>query len=108
MTWFKDRIHHYASILGIQKVRKYYSDGRPLHLITLMALREAGERHHDNAGSRKLSAVAAGHTMQVRKGTMKKSEMILSRYMRVTEIITLHSQRDGNTDYFSISIAVFL
>jgi hypothetical protein len=31
-----------------------------------MALREAGERHHDNAGgSRKLSAVAAGHTMEV-------------------------------------------
>ncbi len=33
-----------------------------------MALREAGERHHDNAGgSKKLSAVAADHTMQVKE-----------------------------------------
>jgi hypothetical protein len=33
-----------------------------------MALREAGERHHDNAGgSRKLSAVAADHTMHVKE-----------------------------------------
>jgi hypothetical protein len=73
MTWFKDRVHHYASILGIQKVKKYYADGRPVHLITCMALREAGERHHDNAGgSRKLSAVAAGHTMQVKERHYEK------------------------------------
>jgi hypothetical protein len=40
-----------------------------LKLATCMALREAGERHHDNAGgSRKLSAVAADHTMQVKNG----------------------------------------
>lgn len=38
-----------------------------------MALREAGERHHDNArGSRKLSAVAAGHTMQVKERHYEK------------------------------------
>ncbi len=38
-----------------------------------MALREAGERHHDNAGgSRKLSAVAAGHTMEVKERHYEK------------------------------------
>ncbi len=38
------------------------------HLVTCMALRESGERHHDNAGgSRKLSAVSAGHTMKVKE-----------------------------------------
>jgi|GEM_PF-5224410 len=36
--------------LGIKKIKKYYADGRTLKLITCMALREAGERHHDNAG----------------------------------------------------------
>jgi hypothetical protein len=67
MAWFKDRINHYAKLLGIQKDVKYYDtrtgEVHPRHLVTCMALREAGERHHDNAGgSRKLSAVAAGHT----------------------------------------------
>jgi hypothetical protein len=38
-----------------------------------MALREAGERRHDNAGrSRKLSDVAAGHTMQVKERHYEK------------------------------------
>lgn len=77
MTWFKDRINHYAKLLGIQKDVKYYDtrtgDIHPRHLVTCMALREAGERHHDNAGgSRKLSAVAAGHTMQVKEKHYEK------------------------------------
>jgi hypothetical protein len=72
MAWFKDRINHYGKLLGIQKDVKYYDtktgEVHPRHLVTCMALREAGERHHDNAGgSRKLSAVAAGHTMQVKE-----------------------------------------
>jgi integrase len=67
LEWFNERINYYAKLLGIQKIKKYYVDGRNLKLVTCMALREAGERHHDNAGgSRKLSAVAAGHTMQVK------------------------------------------
>ncbi len=38
-----------------------------------MALREAGERHHDNnGGSRKLSAVAAGHTMVIKEKHYEK------------------------------------
>jgi hypothetical protein len=68
LKWFNERINHYAKIIGIQKIKKYYADGRTLKLITCMALREAGERHHDTAGgSRKLSAVAAGHTMEVKE-----------------------------------------
>ncbi len=73
LAWFKMQIHHYATLLSIQKVKKYYVDGRTLHLITMMALREAGERHHDNnGGSRKLSAVAAGHSMQVKERHYEK------------------------------------
>jgi hypothetical protein len=32
---------------GIQKIKKYYVDGRTLKLAVVC---EAGERHHDNAG----------------------------------------------------------
>jgi integrase len=73
LAWFKMQIHHYANLLSIQKVKKHYVDGRPLHLVTLMALREAGERQHDNAGgSRKLSAVSAGHSMRVKERYYEK------------------------------------
>lgn len=73
LAWFKMQIHRYAILLGIQKVKKHYVDGRPLHLVTLMALREAGERQHDNAGgSRKLSAVSAGHSMRVKERHYEK------------------------------------
>ena len=45
----------------------------PRHLVTCMALYEAGKRHHDNAGgSRKLSAVAVGHTMHVKEKHYEK------------------------------------
>jgi hypothetical protein len=87
MTWFKDRINHYAKLLGIQKDVKYYDTKKgeihPRHLVTCMALREAGERHHDNAGgSQKLSAVAAGHTMHVKE---KHYENIGEDFERVHE-----------------------
>lgn len=73
LPWFNERISYYAKLLGLQKIRKYYVDGRTLKLVTCMALREAGERHYDNAGgSRKLSAVAAGHTMQVKERHYEK------------------------------------
>ena len=42
LEWFNERINHYAKIMGIQKIKKYYADGRTLKLITCMALREAG------------------------------------------------------------------
>lgn len=73
LEWFNERISHFAKLIGIQKIKKYYVDGRTLKLITCMALREAGERHHDNAGgSRKLSAVAAGHSMEVKEKHYEK------------------------------------
>jgi integrase len=73
LEWFNERINYYAKLLGVQKIKKYYVDGRTFKLVTCMALREAGERHHDNAGgSRKLSSVAAGHTMQVKERHYEK------------------------------------
>ncbi len=73
LEWFNQEISRLAKLLGIQKIKKYYVDGRTLKLVTCMALREAGERHHDNAGgSRKLSAVAADHTMQVKEKHYEK------------------------------------
>lgn len=82
MAWFKGRINYYAKLLGIQKVTKYYNDKNknpdkihPRNLVTCMALREAGERHHDSAGgSRKLSALAAGHTMAVKEKHYEKAD----------------------------------
>ena len=87
LEWFNERINHYAKIMGIQKIKKYYADGRTLKLITCMALREAGERHHDNeGGSRKLSAVAADHTMQVKEKHYEKVgediEQIIQSYQK--------------------------
>jgi len=62
-------IDKYARLLGIQEDIGETRAGRKIHLVTLMALRKAGERHHDNnGGSRKLSALIAGHTM----GTKEK------------------------------------
>ena len=73
LEWFNERINYYAKLQGIQRIKKYYVDGRTLKLVTCMALREAGERHHDNAGgSRKLSAVAAGHTMAIKEKHYEK------------------------------------
>ena len=73
LSWFNRQINFYAKLIGIQKLIKYYVDGRTLKLITCMALREAGERHHDNAGgSRKISAVVADHTMQVKEKHYEK------------------------------------
>ncbi len=73
LEWFNQEISRYAKLLGIQKIKKYYVDGRTLKLVTCMALREAGERNHDNSGgSKKLSAVAADHTMQVKEKHYEK------------------------------------
>lgn len=58
---------HYARLLSIQKLKKYSIDGREIPLVTLMALRKAGERHTDAAGGDpSLSAQAAGHTMKTK------------------------------------------
>jgi integrase len=81
-SWFKEQIHHYAKILGIQKNVKPYNEKNKnpdkvhyRHLVTCMALREAGERHHDSqGGSRKLSAFGAGHSMAVKEKHYEKAD----------------------------------
>jgi integrase len=50
LTWFNKAINRYATLLGIQKIKKYFKDEiqrdkpRNLKLVTLMALKRAGER----------------------------------------------------------------
>lgn len=70
---FEISIDKWARLIGIQKEVRTLVDGKKVKLITCMALREAGERHHDNdGGSRKLSAVAAGHGMRVKEKHYEK------------------------------------
>lgn len=71
---FKDKrymnkeIDKYARLLGVQLEFGETEAGRKIQLVTLMALRKAGERHHDNnGGSRKLSALMSGHTMKTKE-----------------------------------------
>ncbi len=65
--FMQEQIDKYARLLSIQKLRAYSVDGRELPLVTLMALRKAGERHHDaNGGDPSLSAQSSGHTMKTK------------------------------------------
>ncbi len=41
--FMQHQIDRYARLLSLQKLRQYSEDGRELPLITLMALRKAGE-----------------------------------------------------------------
>ncbi len=55
-------------------------------LVTLMALREAGERHHDQeGGDPAISAKAAGHTMAIKqkyysKGSFEEAQASFEKY----------------------------
>ncbi len=71
--YMQAQIDKYARLLSIQQLRRYGQseknpeDTRELPLVTLMALRKAGERHVDaNGGDPSLSAQAAGHTMRTK------------------------------------------
>jgi hypothetical protein len=44
---FEKMIDKWARLLNIQKLQSIKPSGKEYHLITLMGLREAGERHHD-------------------------------------------------------------
>jgi len=67
IRYFERVLSKYAALLSIQRVRRLRIDGAELPLITLMALRKAGERHHDaGGGDSSLSAQAAGHTMKTK------------------------------------------
>jgi hypothetical protein len=47
---FEKEIDKWARLLNIQKLHSIKPSDKEYHLVTLMALREAGERHHDLNG----------------------------------------------------------
>lgn len=74
---FQQVITEVADKLGIQKVTHITATGRKYHLVSLKALREAGERHHDhNGGDRELSAKAAQHSLRVKEKYYKKLDWV--------------------------------
>jgi len=65
--YMQEQIDKYARLLSIQQVKRYTVDCKEIPLVTLMALRKAGERHHDaNGGDASLSAQASGHSMRTK------------------------------------------
>lgn len=73
LRYFEQQIDKYARLLSIQKDRAKAPKGRVYRLVTLMAMREAGERHHDQeGGDDAISAKAAGHTMTVKNKFYKQ------------------------------------
>ncbi len=73
LWFFEKELNRYGCLLSIQQDEHITPKGRIYHLISLMALREAGERHHDqNGGDPAISAKAAGHTMLIRNKYYKK------------------------------------
>lgn len=83
MTYFQIRINEIATKIGIQKVVKVTDEGKTIswkgksrnqHLVTLKALREAGERHMDIAGAdRDVTARGAQHSILVKERYYKKT-----------------------------------
>lgn len=73
LRFFEKQINKYAYLLSIQQDKQITPKGRVYHLVTLMALREAAERHHDqDGGDPAISAKAAGHTMRIKNQYYKK------------------------------------
>ncbi len=70
---FEKEIDKWARLLNIQKLQSIKPSGKEYRLVTLMALREAGERHHDlNGGDPDVSAKAAGTARKRKPGTIRK------------------------------------
>ena len=70
---FEKIIDKWARLLNIQKLQSIKPSGREYHLITLMGLRVAGERHYDpNGGDPDVSAKAAGHSKETKAKYYKK------------------------------------
>lgn len=66
-------VDHNARISGIQKTIGRTSNGREIHLVSCKALREAGERHTDEAGGdRDATARIAGHTVRTKEAYYKR------------------------------------
>lgn len=66
-------VDHYARVSGIQKTIGHTSNIREIHLVTCKALREAGERHTDEAGGdRDATARVSGHTVRTKEAYYKR------------------------------------
>jgi len=73
-TYFQMHIHELAKSLAIQKVTHVTSTNKKYHLVTLKALREAGERHMDLAGADlQVTARGAQHSALIKEKYYKKS-----------------------------------
>ena len=73
-TWFQVFIDEIATSIGIQKVTHVTPSGKEYHLVTLKALREAGERHTDLAGAdSEITARGAQHSAIVKEKHYKKA-----------------------------------
>lgn len=73
-THFQVHINDLATMIGIQKVTHITTTDKKYHLVTLKALREAGERHMDEAGADKdVTARASQHSAIVKEKYYKKS-----------------------------------
>ena len=74
ITYFQKYINDLATRIGIQKVTCITPTGKKYHLVTLQALREAGERHTDLAGADSdVTARGAQHSALVKEKHYKKS-----------------------------------
>ncbi len=73
-THFQVYIDELATRIGIQKIAQITPKGKKYHLVTLKALREAGERHMDMSGAdRDVTARASQHSALVKEKYYKKS-----------------------------------
>lgn len=73
-TWFQVFINEIATSIGIQKITHVTPSGKDYHLVTLKALREAGERHTDLAGAdSEVTARGAQHSAIVKEKHYKKA-----------------------------------
>lgn len=75
-------------LLNIHKLQSIKPSGKEYRIVILMALREAGERHHDlNGGDPDVSAKAAGHSKETKARYYRKVS-----YEEVQESYARHHQ----------------
>jgi len=73
-TYLQRYIHDQATRIGIQKISFITSTGKKYHLVSIKALREAGERHADFYGADpEVTARGSQHSMRIKERHYKKS-----------------------------------
>ncbi len=73
-TYLEVKINELATSIGIQKVASITPTGKEYHLVTIKALREAGERHCDLAGADSdVTARGSQHSAIVKEKHYKKA-----------------------------------